>query len=99
MADDRGVPGSTVHVYEDEGQTWPVHITLQYAAEADVAAALQALAEHNPEINRLLGLEDPDLAPTESLTERLRALQSLVDEGLISTGEYDEKRAAMLEEL
>lgn len=86
-------------VYEDEDQTWPVHVTLQYAAEADVAAALQAMAEHNPEINRLLGLEGPARMPAETLTDRLRALQSLVDEGLISKDEYDEKRAAILEAL
>lgn len=86
-------------VYEDEGQTWPVHVTLQYAAEADVAAALRALAEHNSHISRLLGLEAPEPVSGEGPTERLRELQVLVDEGLISEAEYDAKRAEILETL
>jgi hypothetical protein len=86
-------------VYEDEGQTWPVHMTLQYAAEADVAAALYALVEHNEEINRLLGVGDVARPSPRALTDRLRELQSLVDEGFISEAEYNEKRASILEAL
>lgn len=86
-------------VYEEEGQTWPVQMTLQHAAEADVVAALQALARHNSEIDRLLGLEEPTSLATETPNDRLRALHSLRDEGLISQTEYDQTRAAILQSL
>jgi hypothetical protein len=85
--------------------------TLQYVSEPEVAAALEALSQHEPRVLELLrgqGQFDrqstltttapPAPLPTDAST-RLRQLAGLLSEGLISEAEYDQKRSDILTEL
>jgi hypothetical protein len=78
------------------GNNYPIDITLQYASEAEVISLLQALAPHNPAIGPLMGWEQPAVSAVDAST-RLRELQGLVDQGLISNDEYQLKRDEIIQ--